>query len=50
MTDSSTATLDFELTDDLKAIQELARNFAQNEIAPVALHFDETQEFPHEIF
>lgn len=48
MTESST--LDFELTDDLKAIQEVARNFAQNEIAPVALHYDETQEFPHEIF
>jgi alkylation response protein AidB-like acyl-CoA dehydrogenase len=43
-------TLDFELSDDLKAVRNLARDFAENEIHPVVLHHDETQEFPHEIF
>lgn len=47
---SNDATLNFELSDDLKAIRDLARNFAENEIRPVVLHHDETQEFPHEIF
>lgn len=42
--------LDFSLSDEQRAIQEVARSFTQNEIAPVALHYDETQDFPHEIF
>jgi alkylation response protein AidB-like acyl-CoA dehydrogenase len=29
-------------------IRDMARDFAQNEIAPVAAHFDETGEFPYE--
>lgn len=49
MSDSNT-TLDFSLSEELNAIRDLARTFADNEIRPVALHFDETQEFPHEIF
>jgi len=32
------------------AIKDVAASFADNEIAPHVLHFDETQEFPHEIF
>lgn len=39
-----------DLTEEQEAIRELARSFAQNEIAPVAMQFDETQEFPWEIF
>src|SRR5579859_4704960 len=41
--------LDFSLTDEQKAIQELAHEFAVNEIRPVASHFDETEEFPYEV-
>jgi len=47
---SESATLDFTLSDELIAIQDLARSFADNEIRPVALQFDESQEFPSEIF
>jgi alkylation response protein AidB-like acyl-CoA dehydrogenase len=46
----STTTLNFTLSEELSAIRDLARSFAENEIRPVALQFDETQEFPHEIF
>lgn len=40
----------FELNDDQIAIRDTIREFTKHEIAPVALHYDETQEFPHEIF
>jgi alkylation response protein AidB-like acyl-CoA dehydrogenase len=36
------------LSDEHKMIREAARDFAQNEIAPVAAQFDESGEFPHE--
>lgn len=39
----------FDLTDDQKAFQELARDFARNEIAPRAAHHDQTGEFPREV-
>jgi alkylation response protein AidB-like acyl-CoA dehydrogenase len=42
--------LNFELSEELQAIRDVARSFADKEIRPVALQFDETQEFPHEIF
>ncbi len=41
--------MDFELTREQKAVHELARDFAASEVAPVSHHFDETQEFPHEV-
>lgn len=41
--------IDFSLTEEQKQLQELAREFAQNEIAPRAAHHDETGEFPWEI-
>jgi len=41
--------IDFSLTDEQKELQKLAREFAQNEIAPKAAHHDETGEFPMEI-
>src|SRR6184192_3363136 len=41
--------LDFALTNEQKAIRELAHEFAVNEIRPVAAHFDETEEFPYEV-
>ncbi len=36
----------FELNDEQKALQQLARVFAQNEIAPVAKQYDQSGEFP----
>ena len=41
-------TLEFSLTDEQKAIQRLAHEFAEREIRPVAAHYDETEEFPYE--
>jgi alkylation response protein AidB-like acyl-CoA dehydrogenase len=41
--------MNFELTPEQKEIRALARDFAQSEVAPVIRHFDEVQEFPHEI-
>ncbi|MFQ5400971.1 MAG: acyl-CoA dehydrogenase family protein [Anaerolineae bacterium] len=38
--------VNFALTDEQKEIQMLARDFARNEIAPVAEHFDKTHEYP----
>lgn len=43
------AGLDFTLTESQKAVQELARKFAEEEIRPHVLRYDESQEFPHEI-
>lgn len=40
---------DFELSDSQKAIQELARDFAENEMRPTVMKYDESQEFPSEI-
>jgi alkylation response protein AidB-like acyl-CoA dehydrogenase len=42
--------LDFSFAEEHEAIREAARSFAEKEIAPVALQYDESQEFPHEIF
>jgi len=36
----------FSLTDEQKMIQKLARDFAKNEIAPVAEEYDKSQEYP----
>ena len=40
--------MDLQLTEEHKMIRDMAREFAQNEIAPMAAHFDETGEFPYE--
>jgi alkylation response protein AidB-like acyl-CoA dehydrogenase len=40
--------MDLQLTEEHKMIRTMARDFAQSEIAPIAAHFDETGEFPHE--
>mmetsp|Transcript_6592 Transcript_6592/g.16628 ORF Transcript_6592/g.16628 Transcript_6592/m.16628 type:complete len:422 (-) Transcript_6592:97-1362(-) len=39
----------FELTDEQKAIQHLAREFSRNEIIPVAAELDRTMEYPREL-
>ncbi|MEN6439308.1 MAG: acyl-CoA dehydrogenase [Syntrophobacter sp.] len=41
--------MNFELTDEQKMIQEMARKFAEREIKPVAADFDKTHAHPKEI-
>ncbi len=40
--------MDFELNEEQRMIRDLARDFAQKEIAPIAAEIDETGEFPYE--
>src|SRR5512135_1421671 len=40
--------MNFELSEEQIAIRDLAREFAQKEIAPIATRIDETGEFPRE--
>ncbi|MFN8368892.1 MAG: acyl-CoA dehydrogenase family protein [Candidatus Kapaibacterium sp.] len=40
----------FALAEEQEAVRAAIRDFAENEIRPHVLHFDETQEFPTEIF
>lgn len=37
----------FPLSDEHKMLRDAARDFARNEIAPIAAEFDESGEFPH---
>jgi len=39
--------MDFEPTDEQRMIRDLARDFAEGEIAPIAAAIDETGEFPY---
>lgn len=41
--------MDFDLSDEQLMIRNLAREFAEEEIAPRAEHFDKHKEFPYEI-
>lgn len=41
--------MEFNLTPSELEVQKLARDFAQNRIAPVVMKYDESQEFPMEI-
>jgi len=41
--------MNFDLTDEQKAIQDLCRDFAQNEVAPQAEHNDREERFPYEL-
>ncbi|MCP4202513.1 MAG: acyl-CoA dehydrogenase [bacterium] len=43
-------TLDFGLTAEQRAVRELAREFAKNEIDPIVEEIDEAQRFPVEVF
>lgn len=42
--------LDFALTPEQRAIEELARDFARKEIDPIVEEIDEAQRFPREVF
>jgi len=46
---TATAGLDFELSESQKAVQQLARDFAEKEMRPTVMKYDESQEFPFEI-
>ena len=41
--------MDFSLSEEQVQFQQVARDFARNEIIPRAEHFDHSAEFPHEI-
>ncbi|MEO6991086.1 MAG: acyl-CoA dehydrogenase family protein [Candidatus Baltobacteraceae bacterium] len=41
--------MNFDLTEDQKAIQSLCRDFARNEVAPKAEHYDAHAEFPYDL-
>jgi alkylation response protein AidB-like acyl-CoA dehydrogenase len=41
--------VDFSLTDEQRAIQETAREFARREVDPIVDEFDESQKFPREV-
>ena len=43
---SQNGSVNFQLTEEQQMIQQLARDFAQKEIAPVAEHYDKTHEYP----
>ncbi|HXG00089.1 MAG TPA: acyl-CoA dehydrogenase family protein, partial [Bacteroidota bacterium] len=49
MENTLAGTLDFSLTESQRAVQELARKFAEEEIRPHVMKYDESQEFPHDI-
>lgn len=42
--------MDFQLTEEQRAIQEMVRDFAEKEIAPRAADIDKTDEFPADVF
>lgn len=42
--------MDFDLNEEQRAIRDLAREFAEREIAPYASEWDETREFPAEVY
>jgi alkylation response protein AidB-like acyl-CoA dehydrogenase len=50
MEETLTSGINFQLTDEQNALRDHVRTFVENEIKPVALQYDESQEFPTEIF
>lgn len=48
--DKTTAGVNFELTEEQKMLQKMAREFTANEITPVAEEYDREAKFPEEIF
>src|SRR5258707_9945173 len=41
--------MNFDLSDEQRAIRDVCRDFAQNEVVPKAAHYDETCEFPYDL-
>jgi alkylation response protein AidB-like acyl-CoA dehydrogenase len=50
MPELATAGISLELTPEQEAIRQMVREFAEAEIRPVVSYYDETQEFPHQLF
>ncbi len=50
MPDSTPAPIDFSMSEQQTMIRDVARDFAENELRPVVMTYDESQEFPMEIF
>lgn len=48
--ESTAVAYDTALSEEQLAVRNLARDFAESEIRPVVMEFDESQEFPAEIF
>ncbi len=44
--DTSTHGISFALTEEQRMLQKMARDFAREQVAPVAEHYDQTGEFP----
>jgi alkylation response protein AidB-like acyl-CoA dehydrogenase len=42
--------MDLTFTDEQQMIRRMARDFADKELLPTAAHYDEAQEFPHELW
>lgn len=47
---TATASYDTQLSEEQLAVRDLAHDFADQEIRPVVMHYDESQEFPMDIF
>jgi short/branched chain acyl-CoA dehydrogenase len=41
--------VDFELTDEQRLLRDTVRDFARQEVAPVAEELDRTKSFPYEL-
>lgn len=50
MTDATDRTSAVSMTEQQLLVKNLARDFAESEIRPVIMHYDESQEFPMEMF
>lgn len=51
MAEETTSTLyDTTFSEEQLAVKQLARDFAENEIRPVVMQYDESQEFPSDVF
>lgn len=48
--ESAVAAYDTTLSEEQVAVRNLARDFAETEIRPHVMEYDESQEFPHDIF
>lgn len=50
MNDFSTEIYSTSLNEEQNSIKQMARDFAESEIKPFVMEFDESQEFPTQIF
>lgn len=50
MSETQTSAVSFELSEEQQALRRHVRSFVEEEIRPVAASFDESQDFPTEIF